>query len=262
MSRIVDTALRTTLLPARQERLRRRNRIRPVPVLSALIVTAIATGIGTMLIRQSDAVPIMAPQGLAAQAPSAAADGGGAKLAAALPGPGDQRTWTDPASVASVKAEPELPAAAPPPVIVSVAPPEPAPAPVAPQAPAPPQVTATPPEPAAEPPLARAAAAAGPSVPTNCLPAGLRNVLADVEARFGAVTLVSTTRLHTDNHRTGSVRHKLHANCKAVDFKVAAKTRGVTTYLRSRPEVAGINTYGNNGVIHIDYKEQRRIAQR
>ena len=256
MSRIVDTALRTTLLPARQERLRRGNRIRPVPVLSALIVAAIATGIGTMLIRQSDAVPIMAPEGLAAPAPSAAADGGGAKLAAALPGPGDQQTWTDPASVASVKAAPELPAAAPPPVIASVAPPEPAPAPVA------PQVTATPPESAAEPPLARAAAAAGPSVPTNCLPAGLRDVLADVEARFGAVTLVSTTRLHTDNHRTGSVRHKLHANCKAVDFKVAAKTRGVTTYLRSRPEVAGINTYGNNGVIHIDYKEQRRIAQR
>jgi hypothetical protein len=47
-----------------------------------------------------------------------------------------------------------------------------------------------------------------------------------------------------------------------VDFKVPAKARGVTAYLRSRPEVAGINTYGNNGVIHIDYKEQRRLAQR
>jgi len=258
MSRIVDTALRTTLLPTRQERLRRRNRIRPVPVLSALIVTAIATGIGTMLIRQSDAVPMTAPEGLAAQTPPATADGsGGAKLAAALPGPGDQRTWTDPATVASVKVEPERPATVPPPpVIASIAPPEPAPVLVAPQAPA------APPTPAAEPPLARAAAAAGPSVPTNCLPAGLRNVLADVEARFGAVTLVSTTQLHTDNHRTGSVRHKLHANCKAVDFKVPAKVRGVTAYLRSRPEVAGINTYGNNGVIHIDYKEQRRLAQR
>jgi hypothetical protein len=36
----------------------------------------------------------------------------------------------------------------------------------------------------------------------------------------------------------------------------------VVAYLRSRPEVAGINSYGNNGVIHIDHAEPRQVAQR
>ena len=74
--------------------------------------------------------------------------------------------------------------------------------------------------------------------------------------------MVSTTELHTDNHSRGSVRHKLHAGCKAADFKVKADVRAVTAYLRSRPVVAGINAFRNNGVIHIDYNERRRLGQR
>jgi hypothetical protein len=36
----------------------------------------------------------------------------------------------------------------------------------------------------------------------------------------------------------------------------------VTAYLRTRTEVAGINTYKNNRVIHIDAAHPRSVAQR
>lgn len=111
-------------------------------------------------------------------------------------------------------------------------------------------------------PVAQAASAAAQPVPTDCLPAGLQNVLKDVGTRFGAVTLVSTKELHTDNHSRGSVRHKLHSACKAVDFKVKGNRQAVIAYLRSRSEVAGVNSYDNNEVIHIDYNEPRQMAQR
>ena len=111
-------------------------------------------------------------------------------------------------------------------------------------------------------PVTQTASANSPAAPTECLPTGLRNVLKDVEARFGAVMLVSTTELHTDNHSRASVRHKLHSACRAVDFKVRGNGKAVVAYLRSRPEVAGINSYGNNGVIHIDHAEPRQVAQR
>jgi uncharacterized protein YcbK (DUF882 family) len=98
--------------------------------------------------------------------------------------------------------------------------------------------------------------------PTSCLSQGLRSVLQDVQARFGPVTLVSTTELHTDNHAKGSVRHKLHGDCQAVDFKINGELNAVTAYLRTRSEVAGINTYKNNRVIHIDAAQTQAIARR
>jgi hypothetical protein len=111
-------------------------------------------------------------------------------------------------------------------------------------------------------PVARTASAGVQTVPTDCLPAGLRSVLKDVETRFGAVTLVSTTELHTDNHSAGGVRHKLHSACQAVDFKVKGDRKAVVAYLRLRPEVAGINSYGNNGLIHLDHNPPRQVARR
>lgn len=111
-------------------------------------------------------------------------------------------------------------------------------------------------------PFAQAVFAGALAVPTDCLPAGLRSVLNEVEARFGPVALVSTTELHTGNHSRGSVRHKLHGACQAVDFKVKDTGKAVVAYLRSRPEIGGINSYGNNGMIHIDHAKPRQIAQR
>ncbi len=117
-------------------------------------------------------------------------------------------------------------------------------------------------EPVPEAPVTKAVSSKAASAPTDCLPVTLRGVLKDVEARFGAVTLVSTTELHTDNHSRGSVRHRLHTACKAIDFKVKGDRWAVVAYLRARPEVAGVNTYGNNGVIHMDHNELRQVARR
>jgi hypothetical protein len=100
------------------------------------------------------------------------------------------------------------------------------------------------------------------NAPVDCLPEGLRTVLQDVQARFGTVTLVSTRELHTDNHSPGTARHKMHSACKAVDFKVEGDLNAVTAYLRTRPEVSGVNSYRNNRVIHIDAAEGRKLAQR
>lgn len=91
-----------------------------------------------------------------------------------------------------------------------------------------------------------------PGAPTECLPEGLKSVLVDLQAKFGTVTVVSTTHLHTDNHSKGSVRDKMHQACKAVDFKVLGDAKAVLAYLKTRREVAGIGHYRNNGVIHID----------
>jgi hypothetical protein len=122
-----------------------------------------------------------------------------------------------------------------------------------------PAMAAPPPSVAAQ---APAVLATNSKVPTTCLAPGLHQVLQDVQARFGPVTLVSTTELHTDNHAKGSVRHKLHGSCQAVDFKVEGDLNPVTAYLRTRTEVAGINTYKNNRVIHIDAAQPRSVAQR
>jgi hypothetical protein len=111
--------------------------------------------------------------------------------------------------------------------------------------------------PVAEPKSVATGAANG--APVECLPPALRAVLADVAARFGPVTTVSTIHLHTENHSPGSTREKLHHACKAVDFKVPGKIDAVIEYLRTRPEVAGINSY-RNGVIHIDYDERFSVA--
>ncbi len=69
--------------------------------------------------------------------------------------------------------------------------------------------------------------------------------------RFGPVTIVSTTHLHTANHSPGSIREKLHLDCKAVDIRTPRDPKEVMAYLRSRPEVGGVNTYMNK-VIHFD----------
>jgi uncharacterized protein YcbK (DUF882 family) len=90
-----------------------------------------------------------------------------------------------------------------------------------------------------------------PGAPTACLPPALRTVLADLEKRFGPLTIVSTTRLHTDNHSPGSSRANLHAACKAVDIKTSREPNELIAYLRSRPEIGGVNSY-RNGLVHFD----------
>jgi hypothetical protein len=94
------------------------------------------------------------------------------------------------------------------------------------------------------------------SAPTKCLPGDLRDVVADVAARFGTVSIESTHRSPSRNWRAGGARRSLHLACRAVDFRVGARARGVLAYLRSRPEVGGLKVY-RNGIIHVDNGERR-----
>jgi hypothetical protein len=94
------------------------------------------------------------------------------------------------------------------------------------------------------------------SAPTNCVPGNLREVVAAVAAKFGPVSVESTHRNRSRNWRAGGARQSLHLSCRAIDFRVRTRTRGVMAYLRSRPEVGGLKIYGN-GIIHIDNGERR-----
>jgi len=94
------------------------------------------------------------------------------------------------------------------------------------------------------------------SAPTECIPDNLREVVASVAEKFGPVSVESTHRNRGRNWRAGGARHSLHLSCRAVDFRVRARARGVMAYLRSHPQVGGLKIY-RNGIIHIDNGDRR-----
>ena len=90
------------------------------------------------------------------------------------------------------------------------------------------------------------------NLPGDCLLSELRAVLADVTARFGAVTVVAAHQMNTANHIAGSIREKLHHDCKAIDFRPdSSRVEEIKAYLRRRPEISSVDSY-RDGVIHID----------
>ncbi|WP_194164548.1 YcbK family protein [Microvirga thermotolerans] len=95
-----------------------------------------------------------------------------------------------------------------------------------------------------------------PGAPTGCLPAALRDVVADLSAKFGAVSIESTHRSVRRNRRAGGADHSLHLACRAMDLRIHNRARGVMAYLRSRPEIGGLKIY-RNGIIHIDNGSRR-----
>lgn len=94
------------------------------------------------------------------------------------------------------------------------------------------------------------------TAPTRCLPGNLLAVIADLAGKFGPVSIESTHRGKNRNRRAGGARHSLHLSCRAIDFRVKGRTRGIMAYLSSRPEVGGLKRY-RNGIIHIDNGERR-----
>jgi hypothetical protein len=84
-------------------------------------------------------------------------------------------------------------------------------------------------------------------------------VLGDLAAKFPEVKVIATRGLQTDNHSSGSARAKMHDACMAVDIRTGAAVAEVTAYLRTRREIAGLNSY-RNGVIHLDVPESARFA--
>jgi hypothetical protein len=94
------------------------------------------------------------------------------------------------------------------------------------------------------------------STPTECLPSSLLQVVADVADKFGPVSLESTHRSSGRNSRVGGAPHSLHIACRAIDFRIKARSRGVMAYLSSRSDVGGLKMY-RNGLIHIDNGQRR-----
>jgi uncharacterized protein YcbK (DUF882 family) len=80
--------------------------------------------------------------------------------------------------------------------------------------------------------------------------------VASVAEKFGPVSVESTHRTSGRNWRAGGARHSLHLSCRAVDFRVRARARGVMAYLRAHPQVGGLKIY-RSGIIHIDNGERR-----
>lgn len=86
------------------------------------------------------------------------------------------------------------------------------------------------------------------SVNSNCLPAAIRGAIADVQSRFGPVTIVSA---HRPGARMGGGHMSHHANCQAADFRPAPGTyAAVASHLRHNWQ-GGLGTY-SSGHIHID----------
>ena len=85
-------------------------------------------------------------------------------------------------------------------------------------------------------------------------------MLGDLAAKFPEVKVIATRGLQTDNHSSGSARAKMHDACMAVDIRTGAAVAEVTAYLRTRREIAGLNSY-RNGVIHLDVPEFRALCR-
>ena len=83
--------------------------------------------------------------------------------------------------------------------------------------------------------------------------------LADLAARFGSVSVVSTSRLNTDNHSPERSATSFTRPARRWTSRRPARQNEVLDFLRSRPEVAGINSY-YGGLIHIDLNENVRAA--
>lgn len=85
----------------------------------------------------------------------------------------------------------------------------------------------------------------------NCLPGVLKQRLAQIRSKFGAVRIVSTYRRGARIRGTG--RPSLHASCRAVDFiPPRGKYRQVANWLKAN-HGGGVGTYScRMRHIHID----------
>jgi hypothetical protein len=91
------------------------------------------------------------------------------------------------------------------------------------------------------------------AAPADCPLPELTAMLADISARFGSVTVIARHQ-QTPNHRSGSMREKLHHDCKAVDFRPdRSRVEQIKAYLRTRPAIAGVESY-RDGVVHMDLR--------
>ncbi len=92
--------------------------------------------------------------------------------------------------------------------------------------------------------------------PSNCVPSGLKAVLAQVSKKFGPITVNSTFRSTGKNRKIGGKEHSMHLSCRAVDFRVHGKSAGLMQWLAGNHSVGGYNRYPA-GFYHIDNGPKR-----
>ncbi len=93
--------------------------------------------------------------------------------------------------------------------------------------------------------------------PWNCVPARLKRVINDVRARFGKVIITSTNRSKRHNRLVGGKKRSYHLGCRAIDFYVKGRTKGLVSYLARHPGVGGYKRYARTGHYHIDTGPKR-----
>jgi hypothetical protein len=86
---------------------------------------------------------------------------------------------------------------------------------------------------------------------TSCLPSSLKNTLAQLNARFGTVRVISTHR--SGARIAGSGKRSYHADCRAVDFHPPAGKHAAVVAWLAVNHAGGLGTYsGRHSHIHID----------
>lgn len=90
----------------------------------------------------------------------------------------------------------------------------------------------------------------------KCVPKKLKAVIYQVSKKFGHVTVNSTHRSRRKNRRIGGAKKSWHIGCRAVDFRVKGRTRGLYRWLRNHPNVGGLKRY-RSGFYHIDIGPRR-----
>lgn len=90
----------------------------------------------------------------------------------------------------------------------------------------------------------------------KCVPRKLKTVIYQVSQKFGPVIVNSTNRSRRKNRRIGGAKKSWHIGCRAVDFRVKGRTRGLYSWLRKHPNVGGLKRY-RSGFYHIDIGPRR-----
>lgn len=99
--------------------------------------------------------------------------------------------------------------------------------------------------------LEYAYAAQTPHVATDCFPAKLKVVLADIKNRFGKTPIV------TSGHRPHSKKSQ-HSRCVAADIRVPGVSPSkVAQYARTIEGIGGVGTYCRKTIVHVDVGPRR-----
>lgn len=98
-----------------------------------------------------------------------------------------------------------------------------------------------------------------PDVKVHCFPRNLRNILKQVERRFGRAPVVTSGyRSPRHNRKIRGARNSHHTRCTAADIQVKGVSKWtLARYLRSIPGRGGVGTYCHTKSVHIDVGTKR-----